>query len=105
MINTETALKKNFKVTIDKGGFDYNWGYRMYTDGSKNKRGVGAGICYMRDNIIEFIKSADLTNHPIPEGHLINLNPPTILATGPLLLGAGTLTLVGKRPRSKKQFC
>ena len=22
----------------------------MYTDGSKNKRGVGAGICYMRDD-------------------------------------------------------
>ena len=29
-------------------------------------------------NVIEFIKSADLTSHPIPEGHLTNLNPPSI---------------------------
>ena len=28
--------------------------------------------------VIEFIKSADLTSHPIPEGHLTNLNPPCI---------------------------
>ena len=28
--------------------------------------------------VISFIKSADLMNHPIPEGHLTNLNPPTI---------------------------
>ena len=49
-INTETVLKKNFTVNTDKGGFDYNWGYRMYTDGSKMKNGVGAGICYMRDD-------------------------------------------------------
>ena len=30
------------------------------------------------DDVISFIKSADLTNHPIPEGHLTNLNPPSI---------------------------
>ena len=29
-------------------------------------------------DVIAFIKLADLTNHPIPEGHLTNLNPPTI---------------------------
>ena len=29
-------------------------------------------------NVIGFIKSADLTSHPIPEGHLTNLNPPSI---------------------------
>ena len=45
-----TILKKNFTVSTDKGGFDYNWGYRMYTDGSKTKHGVGAGLCYMRDD-------------------------------------------------------
>ena len=30
------------------------------------------------DDVISFIKSADLSNHPIPEGHLTNLNAPTI---------------------------
>ena len=29
-------------------------------------------------DVIKFIKSADLTNRSIPEGHLTNLNPPTI---------------------------
>ena len=28
--------------------------------------------------VIEFIKSADLTSLPIPEGHLTNLDPPLI---------------------------
>ena len=28
--------------------------------------------------VIEFIKTADLTNRIIPEGHLTNLNPPLI---------------------------
>ena len=50
IISSETTLKKNFIVNTDKGGFDYDWGYRMYTDGSKNKNGVGAGLCYMRDD-------------------------------------------------------
>ena len=31
-------------------GFDNNWGYHMYTDGSKAKNNVGAGLCYMRDD-------------------------------------------------------
>ena len=49
-INPMTVLKRRtFTITTDTGGSDYNWGYRMYTDGSKNKTGVGAGICYMRD--------------------------------------------------------
>ena len=30
------------------------------------------------NEVIEFIKAADLTNKPIPEGHLTNLNPPCI---------------------------
>ena len=50
VIDTITVLKKEFTVSIGKGGFDYNWGYIMYTDGSKTKNGVGAGICYMRDD-------------------------------------------------------
>ena len=29
-------------------------------------------------DVVEFIKTADLENHPIPEGHLTNLNPPSI---------------------------
>ena len=29
-------------------------------------------------DVLEFIKSADVTNHPITGGHLTNLNPPTI---------------------------
>ena len=29
-------------------------------------------------DVIKFIKSANLTNRSIPEGHLTNLNPPTI---------------------------
>ena len=28
--------------------------------------------------VISFIKAADLSNYHIPEGHLTNLNPPTI---------------------------
>ena len=28
--------------------------------------------------VITFLKTADLTNHPIPDGHLTNLNPPSI---------------------------
>ena len=28
--------------------------------------------------VLEFIKSADLTSQPIPEGHLTNLKPPSI---------------------------
>ena len=30
-------------------------------------------------DIISFIKSADLTNYPIPDGHLTNLNPPPLI--------------------------
>ena len=30
------------------------------------------------NDVIQFIKTADLTNRLIPEGHLTNLNPPTI---------------------------
>ena len=40
IIHSETVLKKNFKVIIDKGRFDYNLGYQMYTDGGKNKNGI-----------------------------------------------------------------
>ena len=29
-------------------------------------------------DVLDFVKSADLTNYPIPDGHLTNLNPPTI---------------------------
>ena len=29
-------------------------------------------------DVIKFLKAADLTNKPIPEGHLTNLNPPSI---------------------------
>ena len=30
------------------------------------------------NEVIHFLKSADLTSIPIPEGHLTNLNPPSI---------------------------
>ena len=54
VINLITVVKKNFRVATDKGGFYYNWGYRMYTDGSKTKNGVGAGICDMREDEVLF---------------------------------------------------
>ena len=34
--------------------------------------------CLEIQDVIEFLKAADLTNHPIPEGHLTDLNPPLI---------------------------
>ena len=50
IMDSVTILKKKITVSTYRGGFDYNWGYRMYTDGSKTKNGVGAGLCYMRDD-------------------------------------------------------
>ena len=53
-------------------------------------------------DVLEFIKSADLTNHSIPDGHLTNLNPPTIRAAGLELLGAGSPTPLGGTAFKKK---
>ena len=63
VINAETVLKKT--VNMDKGGFDYNWDYHLYTDGSKSKYSVGAGLCYMRDNEVLVRESIGLSTKTI----------------------------------------
>ena len=52
-IPEEINLDRKYEVSSDLKGEDITTGFRLYTDGSKNKDGTGAGICLMeRDNIL-----------------------------------------------------
>ena len=71
VIDSVTVLKKKFKVSTGKGGFDYNWGYRMYTDGSKTKNGVGAGIWELGHFITGHFITGHFITDTLPRGHFI----------------------------------